>query len=166
MNGVVNQNQLTFVKEYEFDNPLIQKIDSLIDSSIRDSHHKCFHTFEYECVYDLNFTNDTNNESINFTISDKNLGMYELNKKLSIARQRGFIFNQINKLTKKIYSNLSNINIHYYLKLQIPITHRRFFMKLAYNRDYIETHWNDLHNPIHFGCRRWYAYNNTGTHIF
>ena len=31
MNGIMNENQLTIVKEYEFDNPLIQKIDSLIE---------------------------------------------------------------------------------------------------------------------------------------
>ena len=34
----MNENQLTVVEEYEFKNPLIQKIDSLIDNSIRDSH--------------------------------------------------------------------------------------------------------------------------------
>ena len=45
MNGIMNENQLTIVKEYEFDNPLITKIDSLIDNSIRDCHHKFFHTF-------------------------------------------------------------------------------------------------------------------------
>ena len=33
--------------------------------------------------------------------------MYELNKKLTLARENGYIFNQINKLTTKIYSNLS-----------------------------------------------------------
>ena len=36
MNGMMNDNQLTIVKEYEFDNPLIQKIDSIIDKCIRD----------------------------------------------------------------------------------------------------------------------------------
>ena len=35
MDGIMNKNQLTIVKEYEFDNPLIQKIDSIIDNSIR-----------------------------------------------------------------------------------------------------------------------------------
>ena len=116
MNGIMNQNQLTVVKEYEFDKPLIQNIDSIINKCYRDCHNKSFHTFEYECVCDLNFTNDTNNESVNFTISDKNLGIYELHKKLTLARERGFIFNQINNFKIKIYSNLSNINIHYYLK--------------------------------------------------
>ena len=41
----MNKNQLTVVKEYEFDDPLIQKIDSLIDNSLRDCHNKYFHTF-------------------------------------------------------------------------------------------------------------------------
>ena len=36
------KNQLTNVKEYEFDNPPIQKIDFLIDQSIRDCHNKFF----------------------------------------------------------------------------------------------------------------------------
>ena len=42
------------------------------------------------------------------------MGLYELNEKIKIVRQRGFIFNQIPNLKIKIYSNLSNINIHSY----------------------------------------------------
>ena len=75
MNGITNENKLTVVKEYEFKNPLIQNIDSIIDECYRDCHYKYYHTFECECVYDLNFTNITNNEIVNFKISDKNLGM-------------------------------------------------------------------------------------------
>ena len=101
MDGIMEENQLTIVKEYEFDNPLIQNIDSIINKCYRYCHNKNFHTFEYECVYDLNFTIINNNETDNFTISDKNVGVYELNKKLTLARKRGFIFNQINKLTIK-----------------------------------------------------------------
>ena len=158
MNGIMNQNQLTVVREYEFDNPLIQNVDSIINKCYRDCHNKYFHTFEYVCVYDLNFTNETNNETVNFIISDKSLGMYEINKKLTLARQRGYIFNQINKLTKKIYSNLSNINIHYHLKLGSSPLHRHFFKRIAQNRDYIQTFCNDRRNPFHF-CRQWYLYN-------
>ena len=102
MDGIMNDNQLTIVKEDEINNPLIQKIDSLIDNSIRDCNHKYFHTFDYVCEYDLTFTNITNNETVNFTISDKTMGMYELNKKLAIARERSFKSNQIKKLTKKL----------------------------------------------------------------
>ena len=128
MNGIMNENQLHLVKEYKFDNPLIQNIDSIIDKSIRDCHNKYFHTFDHICEYDLNFTNITDNESVNFIISDKCMGMYELNKKLTLARENGFIFNQINKLTIKILSNLSQINIHYHLRLGASPLHRQFFI--------------------------------------
>ena len=84
MNGIINENVI--VKKYEFDEPHIQKIDSLIDNSIRDCQNKYFHTFDHICEYDINFTNNTNNEIVNFTISEKCMGMYELNKKLTIAR--------------------------------------------------------------------------------
>ena len=107
MNGIMNENVI--VKEFEFIKPLIHKIDSIIDKCIRDCHNKYFHTFDHICEYDLNFTNIGNNESVNFTISDKSMGLYELNKKLTVARQNGFIFNHINNFKIKIYSNLSNI---------------------------------------------------------
>ena len=89
MDGIRNKNQLTIVKEYKFDKPLIQKTDFSIDKSIRNCHDKYFHTFDHICEYDLNFTNIGNNESVNFTISDKCMGMYELNQKLAIARGNG-----------------------------------------------------------------------------
>ena len=40
MDGIRNKNQLTIVKEYKFDKPLIHKIDSPIDNSIRECHLK------------------------------------------------------------------------------------------------------------------------------
>ena len=158
MNDITKENVI--VKEYEIENPLIQNIDSIIDKCIRDCHNKYFHTFDHICEYNLNFTNTTNNESVNFTISDKSMGMYELNKKLTIARENDFIFNQINKLTIKIYSNLSHINIHYHLRLGAPPIHRQFFIKISKNRDYIQTHCNNRRNPFHFACRQWFSYNN------
>ena len=42
MNGIMNENQLAFVKEYRFDNPLVQKIDSVIDKRYRDYHKNFF----------------------------------------------------------------------------------------------------------------------------
>ena len=160
MKGITKENVI--VKEYEIDNPLIQKIDSIIDICIRDCHNKYFHTFDHICEYNLNFTNITNNETVNFLISDKSMGMYELNKKLTIARENGFIFNHINKLTIKILSNLSHINIHYHLRLGASPLHHQFFRILSRNRDYIQTDCNNRRNPFHFACRQWYSYNNPG----
>ena len=156
----MNENELYFVKEYKFENPLIQKIDSLIDNSLRDCDNKYFHTFDHICEYDINFTNISNNGKVNFTIFDKIMGLYELNKKLAIARENGFKFIQINKLTIKIYSTLSHINIHYHLRLGAPPLHRQFFIKKSQNRDYIQTHCNDRRTTFHFACRQWYSYNN------
>ena len=73
-------NENVIVKEYVFNNPLIQMIDSIIDDCIRDCHNKYFHTLEHICEYDLNFKNIGNNETVNFTISEKSMGSYELNK--------------------------------------------------------------------------------------
>ena len=52
---------------------------------------------------------------------------YGLNKKIKNDQRYGFIFIQINKLTIRICSNLSSLNIQNYLKLRIPIMHRHFF---------------------------------------
>ena len=159
MNSITKENFI--VMEYEFDKPLIHMIDSTIDNCIRDCHHKYFHTFDHVCEYDLNFTNISNNETVNF-ISNKNMGLYELNEKLTIARGNGFIFNHINKLTIKILSNLSHINIQYHLRLGASPLHRQFFKKLAQKRDYIQTHCNNRRNTFHFASRQWYFYNNPG----
>ena len=161
MDGILNANQLTIVKEYEFDKPPIQKIDSPIDNSIKDCDHKYFHTFDHVCEYDLNFTIIANNETANFTISDKCMGMYEINKNLAIARERGFKFYQINKLTIKIISYLQSINICYYLKHRIPMCHRLFFRRISQSKEYIENFCNDINNPFHFACRKWYLANQT-----
>ena len=139
MDGIMNESLLTIVKEYEFNHPLIQKIDSLIDDSIKGCQNKYFHTFDHICEYDLNFTNIGNSESVNFTISDKSMASYELNRKLTVARENGFIFNQINKITIKIYSHLRYIIIHYYLKHRIPMCHRLFFRRISQKKECIQT---------------------------
>ena len=149
------ENELYVVKNYKFDYPLITKTDSIIDGCYRDCHNKFFHTFKYVCIYDIKLTNITNIETINLTISDESLGLYELNKKLTIARERDFRFLHINKLTIKVYSHQRYINISYYLKHRIPIMHRQFFKILSRNRDYVQTHCNDRNNPFHFACQTW-----------
>ena len=88
------------------------------------------------------------------------MGMYELNQNLAIARGNGFIFNQICNFKIKIYSILSNMYIHYHLRLGLPPLHRQFFIKISQNRDYIQTFCKDRRNPVQFACRQWSLYNN------
>ena len=151
----MNENELYVVKEYKRDNPPITKIDSIIDSYYRDCHNKYFHTIIYVCIYDIKLTNITINEIINISISDESMNLFELIKKLTLARQRGFRFFHINKLTKKTYSHQRHINISYYLKHRIPIMHRQFLKILSQNRDYVQTHCFDRNIPFHFASQKW-----------
>ena len=150
----MNENELYVVKDYKFDNPLITKIDSIINIWYRGCHYKNFHNFEYECIYDIKLTKITNDEIINLPFSGKSMNLYELNEKLTVARQNGFVFDETNKLTKKFYSYLRYINISYYLKLQIPKIHRKFFKLISQNHDYVDNFCNDMENPFHFACQK------------
>ena len=77
----MNENELYVVKEFKLDNPLITKIDSIIDSCYRYCQNKFFRTFKYECTYDIKFKNITDNELFNLTISGRGMNLYELNEK-------------------------------------------------------------------------------------
>ena len=139
MKGIMNENQLAFVREHKFDNPLIHKIDSIIDKCYGDCHKNYFHTFKYRCMYNIIFTNIRNNEIANLPFSDESFGLHELNKNLTVARQNGFfIFSHIIKLTIKINSNLQSISICYHLNFRIPLCHRLFFRRISQNKEHIE----------------------------
>ena len=84
-------------------------IDSIIDSCLKIVITIFFHIFKYECIYDFELMNITDNEIFNLTISDESMNLYELNKKIKVARHNGFIFNQINKLTINFYSHFRYI---------------------------------------------------------
>ena len=73
----------------------------------------------------------------------------------------GFTIIQINKLTIKNYSSLSNINIHYYSKFLKPIRHRQFFKILSQKPEYVKTHCHDKNNPFNSACRKWYLDNQS-----
>ena len=94
MNDIMNENQLTVVKNFEFDKPLIQRTDSVMDNCSRDSHNKFFHIIKTYCINFVDITSITNNEIINLTISDKSMNLYKINKNLKVAWQKSFIFNQ------------------------------------------------------------------------
>ena len=151
----MNENELYAVKEYKFDNALFHKVDSIIDGCYRHCHNKYIHTFKYVRIYDTKLTNITNNEIIDISISDESMNLFELNKKLTLARQRGFRFLHIYKLTIKIYSHLRYISIGYYLKFPIPMCHRRFFRVTSQNRDYVDNFCNDRNINLDFACQKW-----------
>ena len=146
MNALINENELMIVKKYEYNTPVITEIDFIIDKSIRDCYSKYFHdSFNIDYEYDLNFTNITNNELVNYKVSDKSMDMYELNKKLTLVRKRGFKFNQINKFTIKFYTPLSHKYIHRYHKFPCPILVRQILKIMCRNPETIQTISNIFH---------------------
>ena len=161
MNGKMNILQLHIVKEYEFDKLFFHEIVCIIDSFIRDCHNKYFHTFVYECVYDIKLTKIGNSEITNLTITDKSVNFYELNKNVQIAQQKGFIFIEKIISKRKFNSSLSNTNVGYYLNFRIPITHREFFRIISQKPEYVKTHCNARKNPFHFASRIWIFYNHS-----
>ena len=46
------------------------------------------------CVYDINLTNITNIKKIKLTNSGISMSLFELNEKLTVSRQDGFVFNK------------------------------------------------------------------------
>ena len=65
----MNDNQLTVVKEYKFYKNYIHEIYYLLDDVIKHCRKNYFHTFEYKLVYDINFTNISNNEEVNIIVT-------------------------------------------------------------------------------------------------
>ena len=92
--------------------------------------------------------------SITLAYLEKITHFYGLTKKNQEFKKQKFLFNQIVKLRIKSFSNLSNINICYYLKFKIPIMHRQFITILSQNPDYVKAHCDDLNKLFHFACRK------------
>ena len=84
-----------------------------------------------------------------------------LGTKIKVARWKGFKLIEIVKFTLKIDSNLSAMNITYYLKHQKPIIHREVFKLISPIPEYVKTHSVDRVNCFHFTCCRWVLYNQT-----
>ena len=88
MDGIMNKNQLAIVKEFDFDKPLIHKIDFIIDNWFRDCHNKYFHTLEHKCVFHNKLTSIGNNGKVNLTIAGKSINLYEVKRKLKTDLQK------------------------------------------------------------------------------
>ena len=107
----------TVVEDYDFNNPDIDEVNFILIDTIKDCRSKYFHTFEYSCVYDIKFTNMENSEEVILSITLEFMKyksqFYRFSKKIKNARNNGLILIETVKLTIKIDSSLSNLNICY-----------------------------------------------------
>ena len=62
MNGIMNKNQLTIVKEDDNIKSLTHKKGSVFDNCYRDCHNNYYRTLEYKCENDIQLTNIRNTE--------------------------------------------------------------------------------------------------------
>ena len=152
----MNENGKCLAKDHKFDNLFITELDSITDNCFKDCHNKNFHKFNYDCIYDFELTNITINEIMKLTVSSKSMTLYDINKELTVAKQNGFVFDQIKKLIINIYSHKRYINISYYLKFQIARCHRQFFRLFTQNREIVEIFCKDMENLFHFACQKWF----------
>ena len=132
MNDIMNESSI--VKEYDFIKPEIDEVVYLLDKVIEVCRKNYFYTYKFRCLYDTKFRNITNKDKIILKTSLDCLEFKSefcgLNGKIKNAKYNKFSLDEIEKLPMKIYSSRSNINKHYYLKLQKPIMHRQFFKKI------------------------------------
>ena len=63
-----NEKYSILVKVYEFDNPDINEIFSVIDNCATGCYKRYFHSFTIKCIYDIEMTNG---DHVNGIISDK-----------------------------------------------------------------------------------------------
>ena len=60
----MKESELYTVREIKFDKPLLTEIDFILDSCFKDCHIVYFHIFKYELIFDIKFTNITDNERV------------------------------------------------------------------------------------------------------
>ena len=86
--------QIIVFKEHEYIKPKNDEVVYLLDKLIEVCRNKYFHTFEYILVYDIKFTNISNNEEVNFTITHWSLEFetefYGLRKKIKLLDKMVF----------------------------------------------------------------------------
>ena len=80
MKSTIHEIQFAFVKDYDFIKPDMQKVDSITNSCISDCQNEHFHRFENKCVLNFQLKKIADNEIVHFTIADKEMNWYEVNK--------------------------------------------------------------------------------------
>ena len=88
MIGILNGSN--FVRENDIFKTETDEVDYLLDKVIEDCKKKCFHTYKYRCVYNIDLTNETNNENNFLNISldcvQNRSEYYELNKENQVLQ--------------------------------------------------------------------------------
>ena len=161
------KNQNSFVKEFVIQKPNVYIIDSIISRVVCVCGYKYIHSLDKQFhIYDLNFTDNKINKTGNIILTGVEGGRLPLlmkNEKTIIESQYKYKLNAIKKITIKVPGDISDLNICYYLKLQLPMSaiERLFYKKKAINDEYINTYCYGYYIKISNNCIRWFLYNKS-----
>ena len=90
----------------------------------------------------------------NLPIGNIAVNLCELNEKIKFAQRNGFKFNQINKITIKIYARQSQMSISYHLKHRIAKMHREFFRKKSQIKEFSQNFWTNFNILFEYACHQ------------
>ena len=145
-----------FFKVYEFIKPNVDNIERLIMEAFTDCKYKCFNSFNKWCdIYNIKFVNGKVIKNCNFIVSSDDRSI-----KYRSGRFNRNALGDINKLTIKIFANVSDLNICYYLKTSLPSSLETLFYKnLSNNSEYINTYCYGKHTNFSNDCIHWFTHN-------
>ena len=144
--------------EIVFINPKLDEITDIIKNTQLEHDKKYGDNYcrKIGVRCNINFFDKIENKTKNFTIKHYHVH-YGINKTVIASRgKHGLV--KPNKLIILIEGNIYKNVINTYLKCKIPILWRKFFLKIANNKDYVYYFCNNRYNSFHQHCREWYFY--------
>ena len=117
-----------------FIKPNVHNIEGLIMEAFKDCKNKCFNLFNKWCYkYNIKFVNGIKIKNDNYTVS-----FDDGSKKIRSGRFNRITLGDIKKLASKIFANVSDLKIYFYLKITLPSSLEKLFYKnLSNNCEYI-----------------------------
>ena len=106
-------------------------------------------------ITNIRFVNGENVKNDNIIVSSEDGAL-----RFKSGRYFRIALRDINKLTVKFFSNVSDLNLSYFLKTSLPSSLERLFYKnISNNEEYINIYCYGKHTKFSNDCIRWFIYN-------
>ena len=131
--------------EYIYHNPLIEEIGDIVKNTIRERRDKYGHNpyYKHRERGNIQFFDKLENKMNNAWVKGRCL-LYQATRR-EIASKGRFEKHKIKKLIFTAEGSIEKQIINTYLKMNIPMMWRKFFISIASNRDYKN---NFCNNPF------------------
>ena len=140
-------------------NPSIGKIYDIIKNvkGEQNDRYGFFEKYKLSVKVNIEFIDQLNNKTKKVTI----IGYLVLGraKEREMASKNGYKNNEVNKLNIVREGKISKHIVNTYLKMQIPLLWREFFINFANNEEYNNTYCNNPYNNFREYCHELYLHN-------